>query len=686
MSLATAAPAPAGDAPLGSGVPAVPEGYRPHLDGLRTVAVYLVVVFHAGVDELRGGFIGVDVFFVLSGYLVTQVLMRDLAVDRRVRFGRFYARRVRRLLPASALAILGTAVAYSWVVSPVEVSESIDAFRAALLYVANWFFLAESTDYFAGGQAQSPVLHFWSLAVEEQFYLVWPLVLAGLTALASRAGARMWTLVRVAVAGTAAASLAWAWHLSAASPDHAYYGTDARVYQLLAGALVAMTPSLATRFRRLDRLAGPVALVALVGLVVVATDVVPGRPVLRGVLTCGLTVALLISLERGGGAARTLLAHKPMVELGRISYGTYLWHWPVIVIAGRLGDFGPWQMVVIASVVASGLAALSAMLVELPVREPGRLDRVPRVVIVSGLASSLVLALVVVRPLTEASSGRPAPGPVPETAADVLLTPLPDDFDEAAIQAEMFAADIDCVPATGEGCTVVRGEGPHVVLIGDSNAVMLQGAMTAMAEAEDLTLTIAADPGCAWQAGYFYDSHPDKRDACEQLEQRVYGEILDELQPDLVVAVNVREWSTLSRPAFTGSDQEQALRSATEDSVERILASSARLVVIEPIPRGTRDPNPLHCLGTATYQEECRFASPTEPYWVETDLRALAAANDGMWTIDLDRTVCPNLPTCDPIIDGVVVHWDDAHLTRRFGLSLADDLARELRTTGALGP
>jgi peptidoglycan/LPS O-acetylase OafA/YrhL len=162
--------------------------YRPFLDGLRAVAVYLVVLFHAGSDRFSGGFVGVDVFFVLSGFLVTQLLLRDVEATGSVSFRRFYARRFRRLLPAAFVALVVTALVFAALASPVEVADALGGFKASFLYSANWYFIDQSADYFGADLATNPVLHFWSLAVEEQFYLVWPLLLGGLFAATRRFG------------------------------------------------------------------------------------------------------------------------------------------------------------------------------------------------------------------------------------------------------------------------------------------------------------------------------------------------------------------------------------------------------------------------------------------------------------------------------------------------------------------
>jgi peptidoglycan/LPS O-acetylase OafA/YrhL len=659
--------------------------YRPYLDGLRCVAVYLVVLFHAGVGRFAGGYIGVDVFFVLSGFLVTQVLLRDLSGPGSIRFARFYARRFRRLLPAAFAALVGTALLFV-VVDPVEALASVRSFQAAFLYSANWYFIGESTDYFGADVATNPVLQFWSLAVEEQFYLVWPLVLGGLFWVTRRLRGRQMLVVRLTVAAIALASVAWALHLRTDDPNRAYFGTDTRAYQLLAGAMIALLPAFVARLGRYQRVVRVVAPAAIVGLVVVGSSLADGDAIVRGVIATAVTVVVIGALESStGGVAQWLLSTELAVYLGRISYGTYLWHWPVVLIATETLELDARAAVVLTCLVATGLASLSYHLLEQPVRQARLLDRHGLVVIGTSLGISVIAALVVIPTIIDP---RPSEAAAPAVDAEAF-TPVPSWFDSNAVYAEGFGLDIrvyggserppSCVGAPAEQCTTVRGSGAHILLMGDSNAVMMMPAFTELAERNDLSLSIAIDRGCPWQRSR-YRMGGEIQDQCRTMKEDAYTRLIPELDPDLIVVINAGSSDGID----PGEQQEADVEAVTAASLDELTEDGRTVVVIEPMPASAVDVDPLRCLADAAVVEECRFVAAPGPGWYETFLREQAAANPLVRSADLDRLACPFLPICDPIVGDVAVWWDGQHLTTRYSRTLADPLATYLRTNGLI--
>ena len=337
------------------------------LDGLRGVAVLVVVAFHLWPGVVPGGWLGVDIFFVLSGYLITGLLAHELASTRRVALGSFWARRARRLLPA-ALATIGVVALFAhWLLDPWRLSSLRGDAIASLAYVANWRFVATGHSYFAAG-ARSPLEHLLSLAIEEQFYVVWPLVLA----VAWRVGrARPARVAGLTIALAALSALRMA-SLAGATGSRAYFGTDTRAQALLVGAALALAlqgraaaPTLVAALRR----AGPIALAGLL----VGVAVLHGQA--RWLYVGGFTaIAVAAALAIGAvvvGAAPALsklLAHRALRAVGRVSYGLYLWHWPVIVLltADRVGVGGA-RLDLIRIATFSGVTLLSHRLLERPI-------------------------------------------------------------------------------------------------------------------------------------------------------------------------------------------------------------------------------------------------------------------------------------------------------------------------------
>ena len=349
-------------------------GYLPALDGLRAVSVAAVVAFHLG--RLRGGFIGVDVFFVVSGFLITRLLLAEREGTGRIALGAFWGRRFRRLVPALLVILAGVAVASrAWLPSWRLTGIRHDSL-ATLAYVANWRFVASGQSYFAQGVGPSPLRHAWSLAIEEQFYVVWPLLVLGVVALA-RKRHRLLLLVLTSVG--ALASAGWMAFEASRGVDlsRLYYGTDSRAFALLAGAWVATwwdpvvadapRPVHDAPPRPLARLAGaaliPLAVLALVG----AEDAgwfyrygFQATAVLAGVAVAGLAIG-------EGGVARAL-GSPALRWIGRRSYGIYLWSWPTQVFASEHFHLRGLTLDATVVAVAVGAAALSFRFIEEPIR------------------------------------------------------------------------------------------------------------------------------------------------------------------------------------------------------------------------------------------------------------------------------------------------------------------------------
>lgn len=362
--------------------------YRPELQALRAVAIAAVVIEHSWPGAAPGGYVGVDVFFVVSGFLITSQLMREHAATGLIRLRRFYLRRARRLLPSAAIVLVATAGMTFLVVPWREWREYFTEIGASALYVQNWAILA-------GPDATTAVRHFWSLSVEEQFYFVWPLMLIAAIALAVAVRRPRALVVGVVLGVIAAASLAYSIVMTGLDYQVAYFSTFARVWEFAIGGLVALLPL---------RIPGRWADVALwLGLAAIAGAIFGIRdatafPGVLALLPVLGTVAIIVASHEGvPGSARALVNLRPVQWLGAISYALYLWHWPVLLFAPlAIGVPSPtWFMVILLSG-AVVLAWATTRFVENPVRRIPLVDpgfRVPRRLIAAGVAGGLLLTV-----------------------------------------------------------------------------------------------------------------------------------------------------------------------------------------------------------------------------------------------------------------------------------------------------
>ncbi|MFC7479986.1 acyltransferase family protein [Luedemannella flava] len=412
--------------------------FRPDIAGLRGVAVALVLLWHAGVPLAPGGFVGVDVFFVISGFLITGLLVAELDRTGRIDLVAFYARRSRRLLPAAGVVLLATLALGWWCLPATRWSDTAGDVIAAAAYVVNWRLADQAGDYLAQDQPPSILQHYWSLAVEEQFYLIWPVLLVLVGALVARRRAsarrharepgsrvpRAWLLGAVAAVGVP--SSLWSAYLTDAEPERAYFVTTTRLWELALGGALALGAARLSRLpRRVAAWLGWAGLAAI-GAALVGFDretSFPGWSAALPVLGAALVIAAGPAAGRAGPAR--VLDTGVLRALGAISYSLYLWHWPLLVAAeARYGELSALAglVVVTASVVP---AALTYHLVENPFRYSRHLVRVPARALRLGALSAGVPVLVAVVLLTTVPSvAGNAPGSAPGAA---VLRPQPRD-------------------------------------------------------------------------------------------------------------------------------------------------------------------------------------------------------------------------------------------------------------------
>jgi peptidoglycan/LPS O-acetylase OafA/YrhL len=614
--------------------------YRAEIDGLRAIAVLSVMVYHADAAWLPGGFLGVDVFFVISGYLITSLILNDLRQGR-FSFANFYERRARRILPALFLVVIACIPIAVLTMRPSQLEAFAQSVLATTLFSSNFLFWLEA-GYFMAEAELKPLLHTWSLAVEEQYYLLFPLVMFILPWRSLKMTALCLGLVCVA-------SFATAVYLADAAPAANFYLLPSRAWELMAGALCAVV---GLRQNRLAPLLSALGLALIIGsfIQVSAAMSTPSWPTLPLVLG---TVLVILFASPKGGPAEWLLTTRPMVQVGLISYSAYLWHFPLLAFArlsspSPLTDFQALGLLFVALI----LAYLSYRLVEQPFRKRGSAAVVSRRALVGGFGTTAALLLAFAGSFQFGAFDRP-PGAI--------------DID--AKLATNFGLHQDCEGSftLSENCRT--SEFPQTLLWGDSFAMHLAPALekgTAWGGLVQHTKSVCAPvPGLAVVTPEYPESWAR---GCLEFNEQVLAWL--EQQPSIKYVVVSSPFGLIhhhllqpdGRLAIEG--QPELVRNNIIGLYERIKDMGKSFVVVSPPP--VTGENLGHCLATVLKADgdrtRCDFARADAHPASHFMYNYLATWTQDVPVLFLDKFICPD-GLCDTMVGDIFLFRDEGHLS-----------------------
>jgi peptidoglycan/LPS O-acetylase OafA/YrhL len=690
-------------------------GFRPDLQGLRGVAVLLVVLDHAGLSVFSGGYVGVDVFFVLSGFLITGLLLTGAERHGSVSLRDFYARRARRILPAATLTLAATTIVAAVLLNYVRAKQiAWDSFWAGL-FAANVRFAHQGTNYFAQGQPPSAVQHYWSLAVEEQFYLVWPAVIS-LTLFGVLFGRRIisyklpWSNPRkvgnsrrrlfVLIASAGIASFIWSVHFTSTLPAAAYFSTRARAWELALGAMLATAEG---AVRRLPAAAlhvgGWIGLVAI-GIASIsysATTPFPGYAAALPTAGAALVIASGIHAENACYGAPRLLAIAALRYVGDRSYTFYLWHWPVLVIAGLyIGHNLGVGMNLLLLVAAFGLSIFTYRLFENPIRHARWRQSRSLILVPTSLASAMVITLAIVvwtnskalhlQVSNEAAAAaavtelrqvsltttpvRPLPGIIGAVRAAERGAKIPTNLDPppSAFLQDAYQFPSGCAPTapTATSSTICRlGDSTatkSIVVFGDSHAQMWMPTVLAMAQVDGWTVIPLSKSGCVvstWVGRGFPRTPQPTLNQCHAWFHWAVSQAR-QLRPDVILMTGCCgdvSGSTLISTKAGFASAAAALRPASKSVI--LLADDDGI-----------DKDPTDCLLSrhATLKTCLTIATPER--FAGNDTLAQLAASRHFGFLRTRGWFCDGYK-CPMVVGSTVIYRDTGHITQAYALRLA---------------
>lgn len=668
-------------------------GFRWDVQGIRGIALILVLGAHAEVPFLAGGFVGLEMFYVLSGYLITGLILEEIRRTGSLSLLRFYARRARRLLPLATTVLAVTLVASTLLFGSLRAYGVAQDVVAAALYYSNWHFIASSTDYFRfDGPTVSPVQHFWSLSFEEQFYVAWPLLVVGALWLGRRAGMRPKALLWTAVGALGGASLGYSVWFSPLDPQVAYFSTLTRVWEIAVGVALALAlPRVLRLSRRLS------AALAAGGLAVVlwsATAYEPGSAY-PGWLALLPTLATAAVIVAGTATVASwpvrLLCARPLQHAGKVSYAWYLWHWPALTLAGEL--FG--GLTTLGRVAVTAFAwvptIISHHLIEERFRRSRALARRPRRAVGVGIACSaaaVLLALVVAgaQPSVPTARGAVAGAEamrkseskrsLQRSARAVRPNPRDAEKDREAPYRRCHVKEGMSRPSPGAACVFGnRSSGATVVNVGDSHGLMFFPAVAGVARRRSWRLVNLTRAGCVL-------ADVDYNDLCDPWRESTLRRIERE-RPKLVVVSTATDGGNTNPSRYavrrrgrrlTRGQSEAYLERGFARTLRRLQATGAKVVLVRDIawaPKGI-----VQCV--ADHLEDLRRCAfrKRRKLRLAFDLKA-ARTVPGVKVVDPLKVICLRR-LCPAVIGNALVYRNQYHVTATFAATMTPWLARRL--------
>ena len=682
--------------------------FRADIEGLRGIAVLLVLLFHASIPGFNGGFVGVDIFFVISGYLITGMLFREYGATGKISLRNFYARRVRRLLPASALVLVVTLIASILFLPPLSLPSVTIDISAAALYISNIVFAFRATDYFAAGAAPSPILHFWSLGVEEQFYLFWPAIFL-LVAYGAR---KLRVRIGLAITAIGISSFAFATYLVTRAGPWAFFSLPTRAWELaLGGILAAFGTKLSKMPHWLAITLGWFGLSAIIysGLFIKATAPFPSWPALTPTVGAAFLIAGGSRLSRFSPAP--ILARTLPQFLGKISYSLYLWHWPLLVLPLA------WKELPLNIYERAGLALLAIPIayatqrwVEDPLRHGKFIGTLPRKNLLTAAAMALVIAGASVGTDYIVTNGahynaKAMTAEQKSAELEALLNPLAETTKSANSRPDTLAFPVplnleprlinaknDRPLAYKDRCHTQQNLSPStlpciygdttssttIALFGDSHALSWFPAMNIVAKKNGwklLSLTMSACspsdiPG--WNP-----ANNSVMKNCTLWRADSLKKILA-VKPLIVVVAGTRGFETVDSHSklLLGQAKADAWRSGMQRTVDQLKLATKNIIYIGDAPQSMVDPpvclsaHPKNALDCAT-----PLAKAIQTDWIaqETAMtiqERISFIDPGLW-------ICPSSP-CPVVLGNLLIYMDGGHFTATFSAALASRLRKAI--------